>query len=164
MPGICISFVASGGPLSTGRKWPKASREGGLPPLPPSRHPSPFKRPNTGGWGPKWSPAKRVHLGEEEQGSGPNFRRQAEMEGSGLCDDDSPPYWKYPPGSSTAASVSTGGLRCHAAGAGGAGAPPQQWNPWPNSKAFSTDKTVPPSIYASIGPRRAWSKNQAAER
>ena len=60
--------------------------------------------------------------------------------------DCGPPYWKYPPGSSTAASVSTGGLRCHAASAGEAGAPPQQWRPWPNSKAFSPDKTVPPSI------------------
>ena len=164
MPGICISFVASGGPLSTGRKWPKASREGGLPPLPPSRHPSPFKRPNTGGWGPKWSPAKRVHLGEEEQESGPNFRRQAEIEGSGLCDDDVPPIGSTPRGSSTAASVSTGGLRCHAAGAGDAGAPPQQWDPWPNSKAFSPDKTVPPTVYASIGPRPAWYTNQAAGR
>ena len=28
----------------------------------------------------------------------------------------------------------------------GAAAPPQQWDPWPNSKAFSPDKTVPPSI------------------
>ena len=57
-----------------------------------------------------------------------------------------PPYRVTPRGSSTAASVSTGGLRCHAASAGEAGAPPQQWRPWPNSKAFSPDKTVPPSI------------------
>ena len=114
--------------------------------------------------GPKWSPAKRVHLGEEEQGSGPNFRRQAEIEGSGLCDDDVPPIGSTPRGSSTAASVSTGGLRCHAAGAGDAGAPPQQWDPWPNSKAFSPDKTVPPTVYASIGPRPAWYTNQAAGR
>ena len=57
-------------------------------PVPPFPTPIPLKRPSTGGWGPKWSPAKRVHLGEEEQGSGPIFRRQAEMEGSGLCDDE----------------------------------------------------------------------------
>ena len=57
-----------------------------------------------------------------------------------------PPYRVTPRGSPTVASVSTGGLRCHAAGAGGADAPPQQWDLWPNSKAFSPDKTVPPSI------------------
>ena len=68
------------------------------------------------------------------------------------CDDDSPPYWKYPPGSSTVASVSTGGLLRHAAGAGGAGAPPQQWDLWPNSKAFSPDKTMPPSIQGRHAP------------
>ena len=34
------------------------------------------------------SPAKRVLLGEEEQGSGRSFRRQAEAELSGLCDDE----------------------------------------------------------------------------
>ena len=67
-------------------------------PASPFPTPIPLKRPSTGGRGPKWSPAKRVHLGEEEQGSGPIFRRQAEIEGSGLCDDDSPSYWKYPPG------------------------------------------------------------------
>ena len=43
--------------------------------------------------------------------------------------DCGPPYWKYPPSSSTVASVSTGGLRCHAAGAGGAGAPPRRGSP-----------------------------------
>ena len=85
--------------------------------------------------GPKWSPAKRVHLGEEEQGSGPNFRRQAEMEGSGLCDDDSPPYWKYPPSSSTATSVSAGGLRCHAAGAGG-GCAAAEVEPWAQQQSI----------------------------
>ena len=121
-------------------------------PASPFPTPIPLKRPNTGERGPKWSPAKRVHLGEEEQGSGPNFRRQAEIEGSGLCDDDVPPIGSTPRGSSTAASVSTGGLRCHAAGAGGAGAPPQRWRPWPNSKAFSPDKTVPLSIQGRHAP------------
>lgn len=38
-------------------------------------------------WGPNRSPAKRVRLGEEEQGSGWSFRRQAETKQSGLCDD-----------------------------------------------------------------------------
>ena len=133
-------------------------------PASPLPTPIPLKRPNTGERGPKWSPAKRVHLGEEEQGSAPNFRRQAEIEGSGLCDDDVPPIGSTPRGSSTAASVSTGGLRCHAVGAGEAGAPPQQWRPWPNSKAFSPDKTVTPTVYASIGPRPAWSTKQAAGR
>ena len=57
-------------------------------PASPLPTPIPLKRPNTGERGPKWSPAKRVHLGEEEQGSAPNFRRQAEIEGSGLCDDE----------------------------------------------------------------------------
>ena len=87
-------------PLRCG-SFPIRTRFAGLrtgPLLPPSQHPSPLKRPSTGERGPKWSPAKRVHLGEEEQGSGPIFRRQAEIEGSGLCDDDSPSYWKYPPG------------------------------------------------------------------
>ena len=65
-------------------------------PVPPFPTPIPLKRPSTGGWGPKWSPAERVHLGEEEQGSGPNFRRQAEIEGSGLCDDDGPPIGSTP--------------------------------------------------------------------
>ena len=63
-----------------------------------------------------------------------------------------PPYRVTPRGSPTVASVSTGGLRCHAAGAGGAGAPPQRWRPWPNSKAFSPDKTVPPSIQGRHAP------------
>ncbi len=38
--------------------------------------------------GPRASPAKRVARGEEPQGSGRNFRRQAEMEPSGLCGDE----------------------------------------------------------------------------
>ena len=38
-------------------------------------------------------PAKRVRREEEEQGSGRSFRRQAETETSGLCDDE-PPWAK----------------------------------------------------------------------
>ena len=70
--------------------WPKVAKgqsRRGIS-ISPSLTIHPLKRPSIGERGPKWSPAKRVHLGEEEQGSGPNFRRQAEMEGSGLCDDD----------------------------------------------------------------------------
>ena len=37
---------------------------------------------------PNRSPAKRVRWGKEEQGSERNFRRQAEMEWSGLCEDE----------------------------------------------------------------------------
>ena len=37
--------------------------------------------------GPRGSPAKRVPWGAEEQGSGRSFRRKAETEESGLCDD-----------------------------------------------------------------------------
>ena len=39
------------------------------------------------------SPAQRVRREEEEQGSGRSFRRQAETETSGLCDDE-PPWAK----------------------------------------------------------------------
>ena len=39
------------------------------------------------------SPAKRVRREKEEQGSGRSFRRQAETETSGLCDDE-PPWAK----------------------------------------------------------------------
>ena len=39
-------------------------------------------------WDPSPSRAKRLGLGEEEQGSGRSFRRQAETEVSGLCDDE----------------------------------------------------------------------------
>ena len=42
-------------------------------------------------WGPRKSPAKRVLWGEDEQGSGRNFRRQAEMKWSGLCEDEGGP-------------------------------------------------------------------------
>ena len=38
--------------------------------------------------GPRKSPAKRVLWGEDEQGSEHDFRRQAEMEWSGLCEDE----------------------------------------------------------------------------
>ena len=38
--------------------------------------------------GPRQSLAKRVWWGEEEQGSGCSFCRQAEAEPSGLCDDE----------------------------------------------------------------------------
>ena len=38
--------------------------------------------------GPKRSPAQRVRLGEEEQGSVRSFRQLAETEQNGLCDDD----------------------------------------------------------------------------
>ena len=41
--------------------------------------------------GPRASPAKRVAWGEEEQGSGRSFRRKAETETSGLCDDEGTP-------------------------------------------------------------------------
>ena len=39
-------------------------------------------------WGPQPSPTQWVGWGEEEQGSGRSFRRQAEAELSGLCDDE----------------------------------------------------------------------------
>ena len=42
-------------------------------------------------WGPRKSPAKRVLWGEDEQGSERNFRCQAEMELSGLCEDEGGP-------------------------------------------------------------------------
>lgn len=38
--------------------------------------------------GPRASPAERVAWGEEEQGSERSFRRKAETELSGLCDDE----------------------------------------------------------------------------
>ena len=44
--------------------------------------------------GPRASPAKRVAWGEDEQGSGASFRRQAETERSGLCEDDVAPHTK----------------------------------------------------------------------
>ena len=42
-------------------------------------------------WGPRKSPAKRVLWGEDEQGSEHDFRRQAETEWSGLCEDEGGP-------------------------------------------------------------------------
>ena len=145
--------------------WPKVAKgqsRRGIS-ISPSLTIHPLKRPSIGERGPKWSPAKRVHLGEEEQGSGPIFRRQAEIEGrregapkprSRLWGEEAqrsgrafpkgdardaqlvptmrrrwPPYRVTPRGSPTVASVSTGGLRCHAAGAGGAGAPPRRGSP-----------------------------------
>jgi len=39
-------------------------------------------------WEPGTSPAKRVVLGEETQGSAWRFRRQAEAEQSGFCVDE----------------------------------------------------------------------------
>ena len=44
--------------------------------------------PGRSRWGPRASPAKRVAWGEEEQGSACSFRRKAEAEQSGLCDDE----------------------------------------------------------------------------
>ena len=44
--------------------------------------------------GPRASPAQRVAWGEDEQGSGAHFRRQAETERSGLCEDDVAPHNK----------------------------------------------------------------------
>ena len=44
--------------------------------------------PGRSRWGPRASPAKRVAWGEEEQGSACSFRRKAETEQSGLCDDE----------------------------------------------------------------------------
>ena len=35
-----------------------------------------------------WNPAERFQWGEEEQGSELRFRRKAETELSGLCDDE----------------------------------------------------------------------------
>ena len=132
-----------------GGSFPIRTRFAGLrtgPLLPPSQHPSLLNDQTQGKRGPKWSPVKRVHLGEEEQGSAPIFRRQAEIEGSGLCDDDGPPYWKYPPGLFYSRVCKHRRLTPSRRRRRGAAAPPQQWDPWPNSKAFSPDKTVPPSI------------------
>lgn len=42
--------------------------------------------------GPRRNPAKRLRWGEEEQGSECSFRRQAETEWSGLCDDSAQAY------------------------------------------------------------------------
>ena len=50
---------------------------------------SPILRPRN--WGPRKSPAKRVLWGEDEQGSEHDFRRQAEMKLSGLCEDEGGP-------------------------------------------------------------------------
>ena len=50
--------------------------------------PRPNSAPAAFNWGPRRSPAKRVRWGEEEQGSGRSFRRKAETELSGLCDDE----------------------------------------------------------------------------
>ena len=41
-----------------------------------------------GHWGPRRNPAQRFRWGEEEQGSERSFRRKAETELSGLCDDE----------------------------------------------------------------------------
>ena len=51
--------------------------------------------------GSRGSPAKRVPWEEEEQGSERSFRRKAETEVSGLCDDEAGPVIVY----GTAASV-----------------------------------------------------------
>ena len=50
--------------------------------------PRPNSAPAAFNWGPRRSPAERVRWGEEEQGSGRSFRRKAETELSGLCDDE----------------------------------------------------------------------------
>ena len=50
---------------------------------------SPILRPRN--WSPRKSPAKRVLWGEDEQGSEHDFRRQAEMKLSGLCEDEGGP-------------------------------------------------------------------------
>ena len=42
------------------------------------------------------NPAQRIAAEKEEQGSGRSFRREAEAESSGLCDDAIPPL--VPPG------------------------------------------------------------------
>ena len=133
-------------------------------PVPPFPTPIPLKRPSTGGWGPKWSPAKRVHLGEEEQGSGPNFRRQAEIEGSGLCDDDVPPIGSTPRGSSTAASVSTGGLLRHAAGAGGRLRRRNSGTLGPTAKHFRRIRPYRLPFRGVTHSPPVWSTNQAAGR
>ena len=60
--------------------------------------------------------------------------------------DCGPPYWKYPPGLFYSRVCKHRRLTPSRRRRRGAAAPPQQWDPWPNSKAFSPDKTVPPSI------------------
>ena len=61
------------------------SRQGGTLIRPPPQVPRGLRQ------GPRASPAKRVAWGEEEQGSGCSFRRKAETETSGLCDDEGTP-------------------------------------------------------------------------
>ena len=46
--------------------------------------------------GPRRNPAERLRWGEEEQGSERSFRRQAETEKSGLCDDERHLYDHHP--------------------------------------------------------------------
>ena len=56
----------------------------GVPPNPPEASGHRVQRQR----GPRTSPAERVAWGEEEQGSERSFRRKAETELSGLCDDE----------------------------------------------------------------------------
>ena len=133
-------------------------------PASPFPTPIPLKRPSTGRRGPKWSPAKRVHLGEEEQGSGPNFRRQAEMEGSGLCDDDGPPIGSTPRAllqprlSAPAAYVVTPpvqGAQVRRRRGGDLG---------PTAKHFRRIRPYRLPFRGVTHPRPVWSANQAAGR
>ena len=135
--------------------WPKVAKgqsgRGASAP-PPFPTPIPLQTAKHRGMGTQMEPSEAGPFGRGGARERTDFSPLGGNGGERTLRRRWPPYRVTPWGSSIATSVSTGSLRCHAAGAGGADAPPQQWDLWPNSKAFSLDKTVPPSIQGRHAP------------
>ena len=105
-PTLPVQIPAGDPRASPTQTWTQYSHAVGAGPRPARRPPEPHLSPTRPKGAlleypqlgrrrrpPTQSPAQRVCVGEEEQGSGRSFRRQAETETSGLCDDE-PPWAK----------------------------------------------------------------------
>ena len=82
---LFLERYAVGPDASSGRGGHRG-RSPRVPKCNPAKHPQGARRIRKAAEPP--TAALRLHLGEEEQGSGRSFRRMAETKFSGLCDDE----------------------------------------------------------------------------
>ena len=133
------------------RKGRKSQSRRGIS-ISPSLTIHPLKRPSTGEIGTQMEPSEAGPFGRGGARERTEFSPPGGNGGERTLRRRWPPYWKYPPGLFYSNVCQRRRLTLSRRRHRGAGAPPQRWNPWPNSKAFPPDKTVPPSIQGRHAP------------
>ena len=128
------------------RKGRKSQSGRGASAPPPFPTPIPLQTAKHRGMGTQMEPSEAGPFGRGGARERTEFSPPGGNRGERTLRRRCPPYWKYPPGLFYSRVCKHRRLTPSRRRRRGAAAPPQQWDPWPNSKAFSPDKTVPPSI------------------